>query len=1030
MADKIKAAVNPHVINKIEDQNSPLWQIAATDFECVELTIPELADHINRGHAYCVQHKGRRRDKNFQCSDILSVDIDKGWRVEDALKDGFVQKHAAILYPTASHTEARHRFRIVFRLPRTITDASEMRTAYTGIVRKFGGDAACTDACHFFFGSKNSNPILLDNVMSSEALEEILVLAREEKLADSKRNADGAIVHCGPATRRSDISLAVDQQVTLKSGREMPVADLPHYTPVHCPVHVDNRASAFVVRSQSGVAGVHCRKCNATFWPPGMKRQSNVIDFYQVESIVAENEYWEDPANLDGDAPDDASNDGMIFVRGPKVSSETTCKEISTVVSYDAPDGFAAIAEAEHSHFTFDSKYLAHLDTTPFDGVTFVRSPKGSGKTEWLVKVVQRCKEEGQSVVLFGHRRTLISSMAERLGLTCYYYREGGKLRNEWPDSHYAVCLDSVGKLLKPKVDKYDMVIIDESEQVFSHLIGDTMRGKRRECALKLFHYLRSAKSVILSDADLGQITVNTVFQSVNPDTPYRFYLNTYKESRCPVYFYEDDGQLTEEMIETVKAGGRHYVTTNSKHKAEVLDELLRRECGDALRVLLVTSDTVSEPDVMQFINGVKTEFLNYDVVISSPTMGTGIDITFPDNAQLVDNVFGFFEARVNTHFDIDQQIARVRHPKSIRIWVAPQQFGFETDPNVIMQEAMDNGTLSDALLRIASDGTPEVDETYLSVYANVVSVSRASKNRLRQNLFELRARNGWQVDTVKPAPGSGVLAGKEKMDAAKIAVEARRNATLCAATQIDYDRYRVLSERKSAGIVISKGDDLSMRRYEIEVFYRTDITSDLVSLDDRGSYRDKVKFMQVYLTPLEHLESKARAELDAEYMPTDRSHEQLKKLLLHELLSAAGIADDNTPIKPNASVSQKTLGQFVDVCQTKASKIQELLGVRVRHDVSKKAARQLSDILDVIGLSFGDTIRQKRDGVSTNIYPLDESSWETVNDIVNRRISSTTERSIPMLQFETDSQRAKRKKKEQEAMLRKRKRGHVAVEY
>src|SRR5262249_808501 len=155
-----------------------------------------------------------------------------------------------------------------------------------------------------------------------------------------------------------------------------------------------------VVRSQSGVAGVHCRTCNATFWPQTMKRHANVIDFYQVEGIVAGKEYAEDPDHL----------------------------------GEDAPEGFAKLAEMERGHFTFSTRYLDHLDTTPFDGVTFVRSPKGSGKTEWLKNVVQCCKDQGKSVLLVGHRRTLLNSMAERLGLTCYYYMEGGKLRNELPD--------------------------------------------------------------------------------------------------------------------------------------------------------------------------------------------------------------------------------------------------------------------------------------------------------------------------------------------------------------------------------------------------------------------------------------------------------------------------------------------------------------------------------------------------------------------------------------------------------------------
>ncbi|MGF6761457.1 hypothetical protein P3T24_001770 [Paraburkholderia sp. GAS33] len=1033
MADKVKAAVNPHIINKIEDKNSPLWEISVTDFERVELTIQELADDINRGHAYCVQHKGRRQDINFLCSDIISVDIDKGWRVEDALKDGFVLKHAAILYTTASHTEAKHRFRIVFRLPRTITDASEMRTAYTGIVRKFGGDTACTDACHFFFGSENSNPIVFDNVMSNEALDEILILGREDKLADTKRNANGVAVSRGTATRRSEISLAVDQQVTLKSGRIMPVADLHHYTPVHCPIHVDRSPSAFVVRSQSDIAGIHCRTCNATFWPSSMKRQSARIDFYQVESIIAENEYWEDPANFDRDEFDDASNDNLVFVRGSGASGGPTRENVSTVQAYGAPESLVKLAEVDRSHFTFSSKYLAHLDTTPFDGVTFLRSPKGSGKTEWAAKVVQRCRDEGKSVLLIGHRRTLISSMADRLGLTCYYYRDRGRIRYEQPDNYYAVCLDSVGKLLDTERDKYDVVIIDESEQVISHLTGDTMRSKRREGALKLFHYLRVAKAVILSDADLGQITVNTAFQAAKPDTPYRFYVNTHRESRCPVFFYEDDSHLNMELLRAVKDGGRHYVATNSKTKAEALEELLRREFGNERRILLVTSATTNESDVMQFVNAVKIEFLKYDVVIASPTLGTGIDITFPDDAQLVDNVFGFFEPRVNTHFDIDQQIARVRHPKAIRVWVAPQKFGFETDPNVIRQEAMDNGALSDALLKIHDDGRKEVDERYLSVYAEVVSVARASKNRLRENLFELRKRNGWQIEIVKPTPECGVATGKEKMDAAKAAVEARRIAALCAAPQIDQVRYRELRDRTSTGMWVSKDDELSMRRHEIELFYRSDITPDLVSLDDRGAYREKVRLMQVYLSPLEHLKARAQAEFDAHYMETDRSHEPLKKSLLHELLEAAGIADDVTSIKSGVQVSKNTLGRFSEVCLRNASKIQELFGIKVRQgDVSNKATRQLSDILDLIGLRFGEMIRQKRDGVTTNIYELDDESWDTVKEIVERRLSSSVGKTLPALEFLSKAQLRKRKKTEERAMQNARKRasGYIPLEY
>jgi predicted transcriptional regulator of viral defense system len=58
------------------------------------------------------------------------------------------------------------------------------------------------------------------------------------------------------------------------------------------------------------------------------------------------------------------------------------------------------------------------------DGVLCVKSPKGSGKTEQLENIVREAKERKLSVLLLGHRRSLLQSMSRRLGLTCYFTSE------------------------------------------------------------------------------------------------------------------------------------------------------------------------------------------------------------------------------------------------------------------------------------------------------------------------------------------------------------------------------------------------------------------------------------------------------------------------------------------------------------------------------------------------------------------------------------------------------------------------------
>lgn len=199
--------------------------------------------------------------------------------------------------------------------------------------------------------------------------------------------------------------------------------------------------------------------------------------------------------------------------------------------------------------------------------------------------------------------------------------------------------------------------------------------------------------------------------------------------------------------------------------------------------------------------------------------------------------------------------------------------------------------------------------------------------------------------------------------------------------------------------------------------------------MDDRGAYRDKVRLMEVYLTPLEHLRAKAMAEYEAEYLPTDRTHEPLKKVLLHELLTAAGIADDDTPIKPDVCVTKESLSRFVEVCQRNRSKIQELFGLYVRKDVSRTAVRQLRDILELMGVGLGEIERKKVGGVPTNLYPFAVGAWDTIREIVERQVSTVANSDIPRFLTMTDAQRAKKNRLEKEAKDRARRRGQLAYD-
>ena len=82
------------------------------------------------------------------------------------------------------------------------------------------------------------------------------------------------------------------------------------------------------------------------------------------------------------------------------------------------------------------------------------------------------------------------------------------------------------------------------------------------------------------------------------------------------------------------------------------------------------------------------------------------MDITFPDNAKLVDVVFGFCEPGINTHLDFDQQLARVRHPGAVKVWITPRCYKFETHLDVVRYDIMRAGltrTCSTAMAMMGS---------------------------------------------------------------------------------------------------------------------------------------------------------------------------------------------------------------------------------------------------------------------------------------------------------------------------------------
>jgi hypothetical protein len=642
---------------------------------------------------------------------------------------------------------------------------------------------------------------------------------------------------------------------------------------------------------------------------------------------------------------------------------------------YHAPDGTLV--------WLSDDKYMSEIPLRP--GVTYIRSPKGSGKTERLASVVNELKANGKKVLLVGHRRLLLNNLAKRLGIPSYLK---SKAADGIDDSGcLAVSLESLPRYIQPYLHKFDAVIIDESEQVVSHFISKTMATMRMASRATLEHLVQRAEYLICADADIGLLTSGLVYTMRGVSHPDCLVLNRYRRGETTsseegsirdITLYGDDAALMDTLKRDFGEGKKCFVATNSKRQAERICAVLKGQNPDK-EVLLITKSTSSLTKTKRFTNNPADESLQYDAVVCSPALSTGVDITFPDASVVFDGVYGFFRDGITTHFEVDQQLSRVRNPGKVCVWVSPVRTYWETDASVIAYEMVRNRDLTEQIVGFTDEGEPRyADDAVLELIAWILSHRRASLNDLRALFISLRQANGWAVHHIETA-GQTRLRG--------IAHDAEMIGLICSARDLDRTSYDMLNSKVKSSRGVDVNTLAMVRRYELKKRYGVDhVSPELVELDDEGTFYEK--FRHLKLLSLEEDGTIANPGLIRLDRVDVRKHEQSsvdwenrtrKKRLLVELLTGAGLYEDGVAFSFTHPVSKQSLSSFIEAVERNRSELDVLFGIAVRSDVNRAPVIQLRDVLKAIGLTLTKKHRVIKDHTRTDQYWLDQSRWEFV---------------------------------------------------
>jgi len=383
---------------------------------------------------------------------------------------------------------------------------------------------------------------------------------------------------------------------------------------------------------------------------------------------------------------------------------------------------------------------------------------------------------------------------------------------------------------------------------------------------------------------------------------------------------------------------------------------------------------------VNEFISDIENQARKYDVVISSPSLGTGIDITFSENEEFYDSVYGIYEALVNGHTEIDQQLSRVRHPKSVKVWISPRKFNFETNFDVIKSDLLFSNVIANTAVNVHAPQAEQVfqdNSQFLRTAALILSTQRTSKNRLKQNFLEYKSSQGW-IPNIISAPDDKPL-GVE-MDRLGKKLELKVYAErLIAAKPISELEFLRIEESLQDEETVSEDEFRSYQRMKLELFYCRKIDLIMITEDDRWTLRKQYgmykrisdkKVIEDYFErqrdfPIKYVQKNLRIIKDDMAAPY---------LLRGVLLSTPVFGVDG--FKSDVEFNNLDLAGFAKTCEQMKAIIETQLGISLRVDLRSKSSIQLGVFLKVVGIqTFKSRTEKNSDGGKTYFYKIDPES-------------------------------------------------------
>jgi len=496
-----------------------------------------------------------------------------------------------------------------------------------------------------------------------------------------------------------------------------------------------------------------------------------------------------------------------------------------------------------------NQRYLGDIPL-PKHPIVAIKSPKNTGKTYTFKNWIEPAVGAGEKRVLGKtHRINLGIQLANALGVP--YLSEVSKTPE---GSHFGqfMCLDSSHPKSQAKFNFEDWkgayVVLDETVQLLKHLLNSSTCKKYRAAIIKNFRSLlqlvvKTGGKIFCADADLNDVSLNfiqnlagvqndDVFLIRNDyrfDEPWNVY--NFGDTEPTALISELDKQLAEGKKCLLCLSGQKI---KSKWGSQNLESWFRQKYPN-LRILRIDSESVADKHHPAFECVAKLNDIikNYDLVIATPTIETGVSI----EQKHFDSVFGIFQG-VQAADSVRQFLSRYRLTVDRYIWVRKTGINFLGNGSTSIKSLLsgeygkDRANIRRLYLLGANFNPVENDNIYLNTWAALAAIDNYGMWHYRQQVLEDLKAEGHNIIEVE---NQDIDDGEIKRIKGDIKNHCERKylvyrERVSEAESITDERFQQLDKQNNK----TEKERLEYHKGRLERFYNIEITPDIVRKDDK----------------------------------------------------------------------------------------------------------------------------------------------------------------------------------------------------